>query len=94
MKNSPKIEKLLMLRCETLGWLSIAQVLYNNITRTTVEAISIVFGNTQSLHPTSCNEVHTVLSKFEIRIARNSRIIPHEESGVLKVLAFRSDRIW
>lgn len=59
---------------------------YNNIVRTTVEALSAVFGGTQSLHTNSFDEALALPSVFSARIARNTQIILQEESGVSNVI--------
>ena len=58
---------------------------YNNIIRTTVEALSAVFGGTQSLHTNSFDEALALPSVFSARIARNTQIILQQEAGVGKV---------
>ncbi|CAL8147565.1 unnamed protein product [Orchesella dallaii] len=85
---SPKKEKSLMLRthCQTSGWSLTEQDPYNNIVRTTVEAMASVFGGTQSLHTNSFDEALALPSKFSARIARNTQIILQEETGIPKVI--------
>ena len=58
---------------------------YNNIIRTTVEAMAAVFGGTQSLHTNSFDEALALPSVFSARIARNTQIILQEETGIPKV---------
>ncbi|KAK6015175.1 B12 binding domain protein [Ostertagia ostertagi] len=58
---------------------------YNNIIRTTIEAMASVFGGTQSLHTNSFDEALGLPTKFSARIARNTQIIIQEESGICKV---------
>lgn len=86
-KFSPKSQKSLALRthCQTSGWSLTAQDPYNNIVRTTVEALAAVFGGTQSLHTNSFDEALALPSKFSSRIARNTQIILQEETGIPKV---------
>ena len=86
-KFSPKNAKSLMLRthCQTSGWSLTAQDPYNNIIRTTVEAMAAVFGGTQSLHTNSFDEALALPSLFSSRIARNTQIILQEETGIPKV---------
>lgn len=86
-KFSPKSQKSLALRthCQTSGWSLTAQDPYNNIVRTTVEAMAAVFGGTQSLHTNSFDEALALPSKFSSRIARNTQIILQEETGIPKV---------
>ena len=58
---------------------------YNNIMRTTIEAMAAVFGGTQSLHTNSFDEALGLPTPFSARIARNTQIILQEESGIPKV---------
>ncbi|EDO48863.1 predicted protein [Nematostella vectensis] len=58
---------------------------YNNIIRTTIEAMAAVFGGTQSLHTNSFDEALALPTPFSARIARNTQIILQEESGIPKV---------
>lgn len=83
----PKKEQSMMLRthCQTSGWSLTAQDPYNNIVRTTVEAMAAVFGGTQSLHTNSFDEAMALPTPFSARIARNTQIILQEESGIPKV---------
>jgi methylmalonyl-CoA mutase len=85
---SPKSEKSLMLRthCQTSGWSLTEQDPYNNIVRTTIEAMAAVFGGTQSLHTNSFDEALALPSKFSSRIARNTQIILQEETGIPSVI--------
>lgn len=87
-KFQPKkpLSKTLRCHCQTSGWSLTAQDPYNNIVRTTVEALSAVFGGTQSLHTNSFDEALALPSVFSARIARNTQIILQEESGVSKVI--------
>ncbi|GAV08366.1 hypothetical protein RvY_18073 [Ramazzottius varieornatus] len=84
----PKSEKSLLLRthCQTSGWSLTQQDPYNNIVRTTIEAMAAVFGGTQSLHTNSFDEALALPSKFSSRIARNTQIILQEETGIPKVI--------
>ncbi|CAF1219189.1 unnamed protein product [Rotaria sp. Silwood1] len=85
---SPKKAQSLMLRChcQTSGWSLTAQDPYNNIIRTTLEALSAVFGGTQSLHTNSFDEALALPSVQSARIARNTQIILQEETGIPKVI--------
>lgn len=58
---------------------------YNNIIRTTIEAMAAVFGGTQSLHTNSFDEALGLPTVFSARIARNTQIILQEETGIPKV---------
>ncbi len=85
-KNSKSLQ--LRTHCQTSGWSLTAQDPYNNIVRTTVEAMAAVFGGTQSLHTNSFDEALALPSKFSSRIARNTQIILQEETGIPKVCFF------
>jgi len=81
---SPKKEKCLLLRThsQTSGWSLTEQDPYNNIVRTTIEAMASVFGGTQSLHTNSFDEALGLPTIKSARIARNTQIILQEESGI------------
>nr|CAA36204.1 unnamed protein product [Mus musculus] len=83
----PKNSKSLLLRahCQTSGWSLTEQDPYNNIVRTAIEAMAAVFGGTQSLHSNSFDEALGLPTVKSARIARNTRIIIQEESGIPKV---------
>ncbi|MBK1715028.1 methylmalonyl-CoA mutase [Rubrivivax gelatinosus] len=83
-----KKPKSLMLRthCQTSGWSLTEQDPYNNIVRTTVEAMAAVFGGTQSLHTNSFDEAIALPTEFSARIARNTQLIIQEETQVTKVV--------
>lgn len=85
---NPKNYKSTMLRThsQTSGWSLTEQDPYNNIVRTTIEAMAAVFGGTQSLHTNSFDEALALPSKFSARIARNTQIILQEESGIPHVI--------
>lgn len=87
-KFQPKSEKSLLLRAhsQTSGWSLTEQDPYNNIIRTTVEAMASVFGGTQSLHTNSFDEALGLPTIFSARIARNTQIILQEETGIPKVI--------
>ena len=78
----------LMLRthCQTSGWSLAAQDPYNNIVRTTVEAMAAAFGGTQSLHTNALDEVLALPTEFSSRIARNTQLILQEETGIPSVI--------
>lgn len=86
-KFKPENPKSLLLRAhsQTSGWSLTEQDPYNNIVRTCVEAMSAVFGGTQSLHTNSFDEALGLPTPFSARIARNTQIILQEESGITKV---------
>ncbi|WP_412473891.1 methylmalonyl-CoA mutase [Halobacteriovorax sp. YZS-1-1] len=81
---NPKNIKSKMLRthCQTSGWSLTEQDPYNNVIRTTIEAMAAVFGGTQSLHTNSFDEAIALPTEFSARIARNTQIILQEETGI------------
>ena len=83
-----KNPKSLMLRthCQTSGWSLTEQDPYNNIVRTTVEAMAAVFGGTQSLHTNSFDEAIALPTEFSSRIARNTQLILQEETHITSVV--------
>ena len=85
---SPKNPKSLMLRthCQTSGVSLTSQDPYNNILRTTIEAMAAVLGGTQSLHTNSFDEALALPTPFSAQIARNTQLILREESGLTKVV--------
>ncbi len=80
--------KSLMLRthCQTSGWSLTEQDPYNNIVRTTIEAMAAVFGGTQSLHTNSFDEAMALPTEFSSRIARNTQLIIQEETHITNVV--------
>jgi methylmalonyl-CoA mutase len=80
--------KSLMLRThsQTSGWSLTEQDPYNNIVRTTIEAMAAVFGGTQSLHTNSFDEAVALPTEFSARIARNTQLILQEESHIANVV--------
>ena len=82
-----KNPKSLMLRthCQTSGVSLTEQDPYNNIVRTTIEAMAAVLGGTQSLHTNSFDEAIALPTDFSARIARNTQLILAEESGIANV---------
>jgi methylmalonyl-CoA mutase len=85
---NPKNPKSSMLRthCQTSGWSLTAQDPYNNIIRTTLEAMSATLGGTQSLHTNSFDEAIGLPTEFSSRIARNTQIVIQEESQICHVV--------
>jgi methylmalonyl-CoA mutase len=83
-----KNPKSLMLRthCQTSGWSLTEQDPYNNVVRTTVEAMAAVFGGTQSLHTNSFDEAIALPTEFSARIARNTQLIIQEETHITNVV--------
>ncbi|MCW5515811.1 methylmalonyl-CoA mutase [Muriicola sp. Z0-33] len=84
----PKNKKSLALRthCQTSGWSLTEQDPFNNVTRTTIEAASAVFGGTQSLHTNALDEAIALPTDFSARIARNTQIYLQEETKVTKTV--------
>jgi methylmalonyl-CoA mutase len=83
-----KSPKSLMLRthCQTSGWSLAEQDPYNNIVRTTIEAMAAVFGGTQSLHTNSFDEAIALPTEFSARIARNTQLVIQEETHITSVV--------
>ena len=85
---APRNPKSAMLRthCQTSGWSLTAQDPYNNVVRTTIEAMAAVFGGTQSLHTNALDEALALPTEFAARIARNTQLILQEETGITRVI--------
>jgi len=85
---NPKNNKSLALRthCQTSGVSLMEQDAYNNIVRTTIEAMAAVMGGTQSLHTNSFDEALALPTNFSARIARNTQLIISEETGICNVI--------
>ncbi|MFO1377125.1 MAG: methylmalonyl-CoA mutase [Steroidobacteraceae bacterium] len=81
-------DKSLMLRthCQTSGWSLTEQDPYNNVVRTTIEAMAAVFGGTQSLHTNALDEAIALPTDFSARIARNTQLIIQEETHITNVI--------
>ena len=77
---------MLRTHCQTSGWSLTEQDPYNNIVRTTIEAMAAVFGGTQSLHTNALDEAIALPSDFAARIARNTQLILQEETGIGQVV--------
>lgn len=86
-KFNPQKQSSLLLRthCQTSGWSLAAQDPYNNVIRTTIEAMSAILGGTQSLHTNSFDEALGLPTDFSARIARNTQLILAEESRITDV---------
>ena len=86
-KFNPQKQSSLLLRthCQTSGWSLAAQDPYNNVIRTTIEAMSAILGGTQSLHTNSFDEALGLPTDFSARIARNTQLILAEESHITDV---------
>jgi methylmalonyl-CoA mutase len=85
---NPKKPASLMLRthCQTSGVSLTEQDPYNNIVRTTLEALAATLGGTQSLHTNSFDEALALPTEFSARIARNTQLVLQEESGTTHVV--------
>ncbi|MGV3519500.1 methylmalonyl-CoA mutase [Luteitalea sp.] len=84
----PKNPKSMALRThsQTSGWSLTAQDVFNNVTRTCVEAMAAALGHTQSLHTNALDEAIALPTDFSARIARNTQIYLQEETGITKVV--------
>ncbi|OQX45406.1 MAG: methylmalonyl-CoA mutase, partial [Candidatus Sedimenticola endophacoides] len=78
--------RMLRTHCQTSGVSLTARDPYNNIIRTTIEALAAVLGGTQSLHTNSFDEALALPTDFSARIARNTQLVIQEEAGVTKVV--------
>ena len=85
---NPKNPKSMMLRThsQTSGWSLTEQDPYNNVIRTTIEAMAAVFGGTQSLHTNALDEAIALPTEFSARIARNTQIVIQEETHICNVV--------
>ncbi len=84
----PKNAKSLSLRthCQTSGWSLTAQDVFNNVTRTCVEAMAATQGHTQSLHTNALDEAIALPTDFSARIARNTQLFLQLESGTCRTI--------
>jgi methylmalonyl-CoA mutase len=85
---NPQNPKSMALRthCQTSGYSLTEQDAYNNVARTTIEALSAVFGGTQSLHTNSFDEAIALPTDFSARIARNTQKYIQEETNITKAI--------
>ncbi|MBX7198457.1 MAG: methylmalonyl-CoA mutase [Rhodospirillaceae bacterium] len=83
---APKSDKSLALRthCQTSGWSLTAQDVYNNVTRTCIEAMAATQGHTQSLHTNAFDEALALPTDFSARIARNTQLFIQQETGTTR----------
>lgn len=83
---NPQNPKSLCLRthCQTSGWSLTQQDPYNNIARTTIEALAAVFGGTQSLHTNALDEALALPTDFSAKIARETQIYLQQQTGIVK----------
>lgn len=84
----PKSDKSFSLRthCQTSGWSLTAQDVYNNVTRTCIEAMAATQGHTQSLHTNALDEALALPTDFSARIARNTQLFLQQETGTCRVI--------
>ncbi|MEV7177447.1 methylmalonyl-CoA mutase [Kitasatospora sp. NPDC093679] len=84
----PQNAKSLSLRThsQTSGWSLTAQDVFNNVTRTCVEAMAATQGHTQSLHTNALDEALALPTDFSARIARNTQLMLQQESGTCRVI--------
>ncbi len=84
----PKDPKSMALRahCQTSGWSLAAQDVFNNVTRTCVEALAAVLGHTQSLHTNALDEAIALPTDFSARIARETQLYLQRETGITHVV--------
>ncbi|MXP40097.1 methylmalonyl-CoA mutase [Altererythrobacter soli] len=78
--------KMLRTHCQTSGVSLQEQDPYNNVIRTTVEALAAVLGGTQSLHTNALDEALALPTDFSARIARNTQLVLQEETGITNVV--------
>jgi methylmalonyl-CoA mutase len=85
---NPKNPKSMALRThsQTSGWSLTAQDVFNNVIRTTIEALAAAMGGTQSLHTNALDEALALPTDFSARIARNTQILLQEETGICHVV--------
>jgi methylmalonyl-CoA mutase len=85
---APKEAKSSILRthCQTSGWTLTEQDPYNNVVRTTIEAMAAVFGGTQSLHTNALDEAIALPTEFSARIARNTQLVIQEETHITSIV--------
>ncbi|MCH2629356.1 MAG: methylmalonyl-CoA mutase [Nisaea sp.] len=84
----PKDARSLSLRthCQTSGWSLTAQDVFNNVTRTCIEALAATHGHTQSLHTNALDEALALPTDFSARIARNTQLFIQQETGTCDVI--------
>lgn len=85
---NPKNPKSLALRthCQTSGWSLTEQDPFNNVARTTIEAMAAALGHTQSLHTNSLDEAIALPTDFSARIARNTQLFIQNETEICRVV--------
>ncbi|MCB9251680.1 MAG: methylmalonyl-CoA mutase [Flavobacteriales bacterium] len=87
-KYQPENEKSMALRthCQTSGWSLTAQDPYNNVARTTLEALAAVLGGTQSLHTNALDEAIALPTDYSAAIARNTQIYLAKQTNITKIV--------
>ncbi|MFL5103427.1 MAG: methylmalonyl-CoA mutase, partial [Xanthobacteraceae bacterium] len=85
---APQDARSLSLRthCQTSGWSLAAQDVFNNVTRTAIEAMAATQGHTQSLHTNALDEALALPTDFSARIARNTQLFLQQESGTTRII--------
>jgi methylmalonyl-CoA mutase len=85
---APRDARSLSLRthCQTSGWSLTADDVFNNVVRTTIEAMAATQGHTQSLHTNALDEALALPTDFSARIARNTQIVLQKESGTTRII--------
>ncbi len=85
---NPQNPKSLSLRthCQTSGWSLTAQDVFNNVTRTCIEAMAAAHGHTQSLHTNALDEALALPTDFSARIARNTQLFIQQETGTNRII--------
>src|SRR5712692_6828772 len=72
--------------CQTSGWSLTAQDVFNNVSRTMIEAMAATQGQTQSLHTNALDEALALPTDFSARIARNTQIVLQQEAGATRIV--------
>jgi methylmalonyl-CoA mutase len=85
---NPEDARSLSLRthCQTSGWSLAAQDVFNNVSRTMIEAMAATQGQTQSLHTNALDEALALPTDFSARIARNTQIVLQQEAGATRIV--------
>jgi methylmalonyl-CoA mutase len=85
---APQDARALSLRahCQTSGWSLTAQDVFNNVSRTMIEAMAATQGQTQSLHTNALDEALALPTDFSARIARNTQIVLQQEAGATRIV--------
>ncbi len=85
---APQDARSLSLRthCQTSGWSLAAQDVFNNVSRTMIEAMAATQGQTQSLHTNALDEALALPTDFSARIARNTQIVLQQEAGATRIV--------